>query len=340
VYFKTWEIPINTIYCTFPCWRWQAQFHSGTLVMEAWHCIMRKHAAHANTHILTMKKTKKSPLQEKRILLIEDEEIIVNLLTRKLEAEGYFVEVARDGALGLQLIRKKKPDLVLLDILLPKMNGFGILETLHKEKILPELPVIIISNSGQPIEVERALKLGVRDYFMKTNFDPDKVLAKVKLIFKPSGGAPVKSIEKTAIPENSSQARHDDVPQGSGAQGTVLLIEDDVLLAGILSRKLQKKGFRVHQVANISQARATLEEKKKIDLICLDLILPGTDGLAYLEELKKHPQFKNIPVLILSNLGKQEEVERGIKAGAADYIIKATMSPGGIVEKVESLIKK
>jgi len=153
------------------------KFHSSILVMGAWYCIMEKHAVHVNTRVLTMKKTKKSPTQGKRILLIEDEEIIVSLLTRKLEAEGYFVEVARDGALGLQLIRKKKPDLVLLDMLLPKMNGFSVLEALHKEKILPELPVIIVSNSGQPIEVERALELGVRDYLIKINFDPEEVLA-------------------------------------------------------------------------------------------------------------------------------------------------------------------
>ena len=289
--------------------------------------------------------TKKSSSVGKRILLIEDEEIIVSLLTRKLEAAGYVVDVARDGVLGLQHIHKKRPDLVLLDMLLPKMNGFGILEALRKEKILPELPIIVISNSGQPIEVDRILKLGVRGYLVKINFDPDEVLEIVQSILRPSKDAFVKSTKKstkkTSIPEHSNLPRHDDVSGKSGAQGTVLLVEDDMLLAGLLSRKLQKKGFHVYQAANVPQARSILlEEKKKIDIICLDIILPGIDGFTYLKELKEHPQFKNIPVLIISNLGQQEEVMRGIKAGAADYIIKATMSPGEIVIKVESLIKK
>lgn len=118
----------------------------------------------------------------KSILLIEDDDIVSNLLVKRLIKAGYSVNVANNGKLGLSEIYQNKPDLVLLDMLLPGLDGFGILEELNKAGILPGLPIIIISNSGQPIEIERALKMGVRDYLVKLNFNPNEVLEKVKQI--------------------------------------------------------------------------------------------------------------------------------------------------------------
>src|SRR4030042_3872549 len=97
----------------------------------------------------------------KKILLIEDEEIITDLLKRKLTKEGYRVDVARDGEQGLEKMRNDKPDLVLLDIIMPKLGGFEVMERMRQDKELKNIPVIIISNSGQPVELDRAKELGV-----------------------------------------------------------------------------------------------------------------------------------------------------------------------------------
>jgi len=115
----------------------------------------------------------------KKILLVEDEEIMIDLLQRKLTREGYEISVARDGIEGLEKMRKIKPDLVLLDIIMPNMGGFEVMEEMAKEKELKEIPVIIISNSGQPVELDRAKKLGAKDWLIKTEFHPQKVIDKV-----------------------------------------------------------------------------------------------------------------------------------------------------------------
>lgn len=115
----------------------------------------------------------------KKILLVEDEEIIINLLQKKLGKEGYEVPVARDGKEGLLAMRKEKPDLVLLDIIMPKLGGFEVMEEMNKDPELKKIPVIIISNSGQPVELDRARELGVKDWLIKTEFDPQEVLDKV-----------------------------------------------------------------------------------------------------------------------------------------------------------------
>lgn len=116
----------------------------------------------------------------KKILLIEDEEIMIDLLQRKLSQEGYALKIAKDGEEGLAAMKKEKPDLVLLDIILPKKNGFEVLEEKQKDGAIKDIPVIIISNSGQPVEINRAKDLGVKDWLIKTEFDPEEVKAKVK----------------------------------------------------------------------------------------------------------------------------------------------------------------
>jgi len=114
-----------------------------------------------------------------KILLIEDEEIMIELLERKLSQEGYEVLVARDGEEGLRLMRENWPNLVLLDIILPKMGGFEVLAEMNKNLSLKKIPVIIISNSGQPVELSKAIRFGVKDWLIKTEFEPRELIDKV-----------------------------------------------------------------------------------------------------------------------------------------------------------------
>jgi len=265
---------------------------------------------------------------KKTIVLVEDDEILLNLLTKKLNKAGYGLKTAQDGASGLMLIKEAKPDLVLLDMMLPKMNGFAVLEKLNEEKILPGLPVVIISNSGQAIEIERAKKLGVRDYLIKVNFDTNDVLAIARRILGEKQGAGAKDRQPGEPPKEMTRFR-----------GAVLIVEDDSFLADLLEKKFEKLGYKVRRAADARQARAVLE-KEAVDAILLDIVLPGMDGITFLRELKADAKHENKPVVMISNLGQPEEKEKGLKAGAADYFIKAHVTPGEIAEKVIELIKK
>ena len=118
---------------------------------------------------------------------------------------------------------------------------------------------------------------------------------------------------------------------------SVLLIEDDELLSGLLVKKFSEKGFKVYTTYRAEEVR-TILENTHIDIIGLDLLLPGLDGFTFLEEMKKDEKFKHIPILIMSNLGQREEIERGLSSGAAGYIVKANSSPSSIVEKAEELL--
>ncbi|KPJ56828.1 hypothetical protein AMJ49_03730 [Parcubacteria bacterium DG_74_2] len=115
----------------------------------------------------------------KKILIIEDEDLLLNLLRDKLSQEGYEVSVARNGEEGLEKIKEEKPDLILLDIVMPKKGGFEVMEEMNKDKEMKSIPVIVVSNSGQPVEIDRAQKLGAKDWLIKTEFDPQEVIDKV-----------------------------------------------------------------------------------------------------------------------------------------------------------------
>ena len=115
----------------------------------------------------------------KKILLVEDEDVVINILQKKLTEEGYEVLIARNGLEGLEKMRQINPDIILLDIVMPKMNGFEVMEEMQKDPDLKKIPIIVISNSGQPVELDRAIKLGARDWLIKTEFDPREVIEKV-----------------------------------------------------------------------------------------------------------------------------------------------------------------
>ena len=276
------------------------------------------------------------------VVLVEDEEILANLLAQKLETSGYQVKIAHNGEEGYDMILSEKPRLVLLDMMLPKLNGFGVLERLHDEGVLPDMPVVVISNSGQPVEIERAQKLGIRDYLVKLNFDPDEVLEKVRAISPLDKGSEQGEMSVSDASENKedgAEAGGEEARVAEGSQTKVLVVEDDMFIADLLVRKLHER-YNVHHAGDTTQAAKILSEQPDIRIICLDIILPGEDGYTFLGKLKASDDTKEIPVLILSNLGQKEEIERGIKGGAAGYLIKANMSPDEILEHVAKLLKE
>jgi DNA-binding response OmpR family regulator len=128
----------------------------------------------------------------KKIVIVEDAELIAQLLERRLRAEGYYIFVAKDGEEGLETIQREKPDLVLLDIVLPGMNGFQIIEQLKKDRLLRDMRIIIISNSGQSEEIEYAKEIGVSDWLVKTEFDLQEVIEKVRKCIGPGDEQRVK----------------------------------------------------------------------------------------------------------------------------------------------------
>ncbi|MBZ9572725.1 response regulator [Patescibacteria group bacterium] len=116
----------------------------------------------------------------KKILFVEDESALQKTFGDILKRENYEVVSALDGELGLKLAKSEKPDLILLDLILPKMDGFGVLEKLKEDQETKEIPVIILTNIGRMEEISRALELGAKTYLVKANYTLQEVVEKVK----------------------------------------------------------------------------------------------------------------------------------------------------------------
>jgi len=118
----------------------------------------------------------------------------------------------------------------------------------------------------------------------------------------------------------------------------ILIVEDDKFLRELIVRKLTNENYDVVQAVDGEQGLQKTKEDKP-DLILLDLILPGIDGFEVLAQKKEDPFIASIPVIVLSNLGQKEDVDKGLSLGATDYLIKAHFTPGEIIEKVRNIIK-
>lgn len=120
----------------------------------------------------------------KKILVVEDDKFLRELITQKLMKEDYETSEAVDGEEGIKKIKEEKPDLVLLDLILPGIDGFEVLSKKREDASLGQIPVIILSNLGQKEDVERGLKLGAVDYLIKAHFTPGEIIEKVKNVLK------------------------------------------------------------------------------------------------------------------------------------------------------------
>ena len=115
----------------------------------------------------------------KKVLIIEDEESLAQMYQTKFEHENYEVVVATDGSEGIEKAKKEKPDIILLDIILPKKDGFMVLKELKEDKSIADIKVIMLTNLGQDEDVVKGKKLGAIDYLVKANLTPAQLVNKV-----------------------------------------------------------------------------------------------------------------------------------------------------------------
>lgn len=119
-----------------------------------------------------------------KILIVDDDPFILDMYALKFREQGFDVEVARDGKEGLNKIKEYEPEVVLLDVVMPILDGFDVMRELKKEKAGPTIRVILLTNLGQKDDVERGMQLGAYDYIIKAHFTPSEVVDKVRNILQ------------------------------------------------------------------------------------------------------------------------------------------------------------
>lgn len=119
-----------------------------------------------------------------KILIIEDDRYISKMYQLKLSLEGYVVQVADNGRLGVDKVKEFMPDIILLDILMPELDGFEVLQIIKSDENTKDIPVLIMSNLGQEDHIQKGMEMGAVGYIVKSQFTPSKVVETIKEIIR------------------------------------------------------------------------------------------------------------------------------------------------------------
>jgi DNA-binding response OmpR family regulator len=247
------------------------------------------------------------------VMVIEDNQILSDLIGKALTAEGYEVASYNNGEQGWQAVQKREPDILLLDIVLPEKSGYEILEDMNKAGILARVPTIIVSNSGEPVQVSRSLALGVRDYIVKADLSVDEVLGKVKRYLSQASSA----------------------ASVSDAHLKVLMVEDDSFLQNIAGKVIGT----VFDMRYVADGASAIREAASFapDIILLDVILPGEmNGFDILKALRADEKNAKTPIVMFTNLGQEEDRKKALDLGADGYLVKADFD----IESLERIIRE
>ncbi|MEK7641368.1 MAG: response regulator [Patescibacteria group bacterium] len=259
-----------------------------------------------------------TPKKEK-ILIIEANGEFATRVSDALKKEGYTVNVVTDGAEGLKAIYDTMPHLILVDIVLPTMTGYEIIEKKAAESLLAKIPVFLLSTQGVPINMRLVPQGAVKEFILDLHADASEILKKVNAEF----GYGSNDLGIAATP---------------GDKKKILWVEDDKLIGTILAKKLIASGFDLFHAKNGDEA---LEALKTIvpDAVVLDLLMPGMNGFDILQKVRAAPATNKVPVMILSNLNKQSDIDRAQTLGAQKFLVKAATSLDQIVVEIRALCK-
>jgi DNA-binding response OmpR family regulator len=214
-----------------------------------------------------------SPAANRTVLIVEDEPAIAGLLRQYLERDGYNVLVAATGAEAFRLAQSARPALITLDIGLPDVDGFGVLEWLKRQPETSSIPVLILSATE---DRERGTLLGCIDYLVKP-VGQDALLAHVRTHLAPD------------------------------ASPLVLIVDDEADVRSLLGATLLRAGYRVQEAASGATA-IRLAQQQLPALLLMDVRMPGADGLETLRQLRAMPATRGVPVIMLTaSPGAREE---------------------------------
>ena len=265
-----------------------------------------------------------APKKEK-ILLIEGEAAFGARVVDALKAEGYETTLVANGTDGLKQIYDMLPHLILIDVVLPGLDGYEVLAKKHAEPLLAKIPVFLISTQGGPISMQKVPQNSVTQFIMALNVSPADIVAKVNAQFG------YQSVAAEAAQATAAAVQ-------TGPKIKILWVEDDKLIGTILGKKLTASGFDLLHAKNGEDALKSLKDFVP-DVIVLDLLLPGMSGFEILQKIKMDPKLKGVPSMILSNFSKPSDFEKAKVLGADKFLVKAALSLDQVVTEIRGLVK-
>jgi PAS domain S-box-containing protein len=239
-----------------------------------------------------------------KVLVIDDEQTVRDLMRRFLAREGFDVVTAKDGREGLELARQLHPALITLDVLMPEFDGWSVLQALKGDPELAQIPVLMLTILD---EKHKGYALGASDYMTKP-FDRDRLRAVL-------------------------------AKYGRGGGKRILIVDDDAEHRRRLSRVLEAEGWQVSEAEN---GRVGLERlaASEPDLIVLDLMMPEMDGFEFLSELRNDQARRHVPVVVITAAELTDDDRARLNGGVERILQRSEFQPDDLLAEVRALVAR
>ena len=259
-----------------------------------------------------------------RVLVIEDEVNNLDVAQRIIRAAGHEALAAMDGQAGIDTARAERPDAILVDLLLPRVDGWTVTKTLRGEEWAKSIPIVAVSALAMQQDRQRAIDAGCDDFLSKPYAPAElrAILNRFLPMASPKAAATAKAAPKAAAP--------------SERLGTVLVVDDEPMNVELLARRLEAMGAVVLKASSGDEALATCERVLP-DVILLDVMMPGMDGYEVCRRLKSSERTDQIPVIFVTARDRAEDLAKGFAAGGVDYVPKP-FEPVELAARVRSAV--
>ena len=234
-----------------------------------------------------------------RILVIDDDENVQDLMQRLLSREGFRVVGATNGAKGIQLAKELKPDVITLDVLMPGQDGWSVLNQLKSDPDLARIPVVMQSMLDEP---GKAFMLGASDYLTKP-VERSRIIDVVRRL------------------QNQENRR-------------ALVVEDDIDTQTLMAEWLRSDGWEVHTAANGLEGLQMYLEAEP-GLIILDLMMPAMDGFEFLEQVREQPNSEDASVIVVTAKDLDGEDLERLNGGVERIIQKGDHGIDSIINEIK-----
>lgn len=253
------------------------------------------------------------------ILMVDDEPKNLKLLTAKLSGQPYTIKFAFNGAEALEMVSQHQPDLILLDVMMPGMDGYEVTRRLKQDKATRGIPVIMITALDGPEDKAKGMALGAEEFLTKP-VNTAELLARLGSMLK------LKQFKEQLASRNESKSRFGRSSQtapgaSEDVSSQVLLVEDDAMQVKLLEPVLKDLGSAL-RVAPTAEAALEIIAAGGVDLMLLDVMLPGMSGFDLCQRVKRDPDYQDIQVVLITCLDDLESRIKGVELGADDFLVK------------------
>lgn len=254
-----------------------------------------------------------------RILVVDDDPNILNFFQSVLEDQGYLVETADNGTVALQKAEEFMPDVILLDIIMPEMDGYEVTEALKGAPGTKDVSIVLVTGMDTLEDKVRGLECGADDFITKP-FNFDELVARVRSLIK------LKRLqEKLTRLQNQCGSILPAIRSLPERRNQILVVEDDERISKLMMNILSTGGHQAVCLGDGLQARDYLSEMVP-DLVILDLMLPGVDGMELLKMIRESPATADVPVIVVTAVNDFKTKIKGLYIGADDYLVKPVKS--------------